>query len=111
MPLPLSSMPRTMRMAWVVGKISPIHCAHSGMPANGVNMNPDSRNDGSRVNCAICWRLHLVGRHRREGEAERQIAGDEQAERSQQQGSEPRIGKWKTSAEGAQDKQPPGHSR
>ena len=50
-PLPLSSMPRTMRMAWVVGKTLPMIRAQTVMPRNG-NMKPDSMNEGIRVNCA-----------------------------------------------------------
>ena len=49
-PLPLSSTPRTIRIAWVVGNSSPTHCAHGGIPRNG-NINPDSIKDGIRVNC------------------------------------------------------------
>ncbi|MNH46329.1 hypothetical protein D3C79_1090670 [compost metagenome] len=52
-PLPFSMMPRTMRMKWVSGRTSPIHCAQCGMPRKG-KAKPDSRKFGRKKKNVIC---------------------------------------------------------
>jgi hypothetical protein len=55
--------PRTILIAWVVGNISPAHCAQTGMPFNG-NMKPDGYMDGRSVNwanwIACIWFYEIV---------------------------------------------------
>ena len=83
-PLPLSSMPRTIRIAWVVGNMLPSHCAQTGMPRNG-NMKPESMKDGIRVNwaswTACIWLAAMVEKVTPSA----RLLGDEEAERAEQQ--------------------------
>ena len=93
-PFPLSSMPRTIRMACVVGKMLPSDLRPDRHAAEREH-EARQQERGHQGELGELHRLHLVRRHGREGDAEREIAGDEDAKRASSNRTEPRIGRAK----------------
>ena len=81
-------IPRTMRIKWVIGKISAICCAAMGMPWYG-NINPESKIDGQvaifllqLINAALQFRDGRILRRVRAGK----LTGEIPAYRCSQDG-------------------------